>query len=34
MGEHRLGRYGSLVTAVVIGLVAISVVTLGVLSVA
>jgi NRAMP (natural resistance-associated macrophage protein)-like metal ion transporter len=32
MGEHRLGPYGSLVTAVVIGLVAISVVTLGVLS--
>ncbi|MDX6656390.1 MAG: hypothetical protein QOH62_1183 [Solirubrobacteraceae bacterium] len=32
MGEHRIGRYGSIVTAVVIGMVAISVVTLGVLS--
>jgi Mn2+/Fe2+ NRAMP family transporter len=34
MGEHRLGPYGSVITAVVIGLVAISVGTLGVLSVA
>jgi Mn2+/Fe2+ NRAMP family transporter len=33
MGEHRLGRYGSAVTAAVIALVAVSVVALGVLSV-
>jgi Mn2+/Fe2+ NRAMP family transporter len=34
MGEHRLGPYGSVATAAVIGMVAVSVVTLGVLSVA
>jgi NRAMP (natural resistance-associated macrophage protein)-like metal ion transporter len=33
MGEHRLGRYGSAITAVVIALVAVSVAALGVLSV-
>jgi hypothetical protein len=33
MGEHRLGRYDSIATGVVIALVAVSVVALGVLSV-
>jgi hypothetical protein len=33
MGEHRLGRYGSAITAAVIALVAVSVAALAVLSV-